>query len=81
MNRNAFLQFLKESGCSIEHRNPGYAVCRNVVNGKMSGVPIADPVYPATACRICKTLGIDPPDEVQVAVEIIDIAHRRHGNG
>lgn len=80
MKREEFIKYLSDNACNIIRTDKaGYSVCRNIVNGAMSGVPVTDPVYPATACRICKTLGIAPPDEVLEAKEIIDLAHKKHG--
>jgi hypothetical protein len=49
------------------------------MTGKISGVPKEEHALPATVCRICKTLGIDSPAEVQDAQGIIDLAHKNHG--
>ena len=84
MTRAEFLTFLEENGCTIARQDKsGYSVCRNVINGLMSGVPKNDPLKPATVCRILKTLGIEelPDDEeVRKAKPVIDLAHKNHSN-
>ena len=81
MKRQAFLDFLTSNGCLILRTDPkGYSVARNVINLKMSGIPKNDPLRPATVCRICKTLGIHPPEEVMAANAVIEFAHREHNH-
>lgn len=80
MNREDLLTYLTENGCmSVRTDKSGYSVVRNVMSGSMSGVPANDPLLHATVCRICKTLGINPPDCAVQAMEIIEKAHKKHG--
>ena len=82
MNRDHFLTYLTENGCVLVRvDNQGYSVVRNVVTGQISGVPVNDPCFHATVCRICKTLGIDPPECAVDAMEIVEKAHKKHGKG
>ena len=79
MNRKEFLDHILSSGCVLVRTAKGvYAIVRNVVTGEVSGVPVDDPLRPATACRICKTLDIAPPEAAMSAQEIVDLAHRNH---
>jgi len=81
MNRQDFLTYLTDNGCVIVRTDKlGYSVIRNVLTGKISGVPLNDPCYIATVCRICKTLEVDPPECALDAVEIVDKAQKKHGN-
>ncbi len=80
MKRNDLITYLTNNGCVVvRNDNQGYSVVRNVMTGKISGVPKEEHALPATVCRICKTLGIDSPAEVQDAQGIIDLAHKNHG--
>ncbi len=63
----------------MRHANQGYSVVRNVMSGKISGIPKEDFILAATVCRICKTLGVDSPESVKEAQEIVDLAHKNHG--
>lgn len=81
MNRTAFIDFLTDNGCVVVRTDKkGYSILRNVITGKISGVPADDPTLPATVCRICKTLELNAlPEEAAIAAEIIEIAHKNHG--
>lgn len=80
MKRQAFIDYLLGLGCKeVRKDKKGYSVFRNIINGEMSGVPVDDPLRAATVCRICKTLGVSPPEEAIIAKEVIDIAHQNHG--
>ncbi|QEC76868.1 hypothetical protein [Mucilaginibacter ginsenosidivorax] len=81
MNRDAFIKYLTDNGCVVvRNANQGYSVVRNVMNGKISGVPKEEEVYNITACRICKTLEVDPPKESEDGQGIVDLAHKNHGS-
>jgi len=80
MNRDDFLKYLIISGCTLVRTDPkGYSIVRNVVTGQISGVPSSDPCFNATVCRICKTLGIVPPDCSIEAREIVEKADKKFG--
>jgi hypothetical protein len=80
MNREDFLTYLSENACMLVRTDKrGYSVVRNVITSRMSGVPIDDPLYMALVCRICKTLGIEPPACAVSAVDIVERAHKKHG--
>jgi hypothetical protein len=80
MKKEDFQQYLEQNGCVLVRvDNRGYSIYRNVLTGMMSGVPATDPCYPATMCRICKTLGIEPPECAHAAIDIIEKAHKQHG--
>jgi hypothetical protein len=80
MNRDELIKFLTDSGCVVVRNDKqGYSVIRNVMNGKISGVPREDFILSATVCRICKTLDIESPEEVKSAQSIVDLAHKNHG--
>lgn len=82
MIRAEFIAYLTtDVGCVIVRNDKtGYTVIRNVINGNISGVPVNDPLKPATVCRICKTLGVDIPaiDEVVAAQAVVEALHRHH---
>ena len=80
MKREKFISWLLDNGCLvIRNANSGYTIIRNVINGKISGVPVNDPLKPATICRICLTLEINKvPEEAKAAEEIIAFAHKAH---
>lgn len=64
----------------VDHLKQGYSVMRNVINGKMSGVPMAASVNgqlkSATICKICRTLDVEiPPDGIS-AEPILDHIHK-----
>lgn len=70
-------------GCIvIRQDNSGYFVVRNVINGKMSGVPLpSNPLgnlKPATVCRICRTLDVEIPEEALKAIEVVDYINKNH---
>lgn len=80
MNRDELIAFLTSDGCVVVREDKrGYTVIRNVMSAKISGVPKDYEILDATACRICKTLDIKPPEGVLSAQTIIDIAHKNHG--
>jgi hypothetical protein len=80
MKRQDLMAYLEQNGCVlVRNANQGYSIVRNVVSGKMSGVPVDEDIYPASVCRICKTLAVDPPEEAKLAQDIVEAAHRRHG--
>lgn len=82
MQRSDFISYIESQGCTVVRTDrKGYSIVRNVINAKQSGVPFNDPLLDATVCRICKTLEIEPPDEAISAKEIIELAHKKHGNG
>lgn len=81
MNREEFMAHLTQQGCVIvRNDNKGYSIVRNVINFKMSGVPVNNPMRPATVCRICKNLEITLPDGDGLieANAIIEAAHKHH---
>ena len=81
MNRQEFLTYLTDNGCVIVRTDKqGYSVIRNVMTGNISGVPLNDPCYAATVCRICKTLGVEPPECALAAVDVVEKAQKKHGN-
>ncbi len=80
MNRIDLIRYLTDNGCIlVRHDKQGYSVIRNVMNGKISGVPKEEYILSATVCRICKTLDIESPEGVKSAQAIIDLAHKNHG--
>lgn len=81
MIRADVIEHLRSCGC-IELRKDakGYSVIRNVINGKMSGVPANDPLRAATVCRICKTLEVEIPEDARGAEYIVNLAHENHNN-
>ena len=77
MTREDFIDYLIVNGCEIVRiANQGYHVMRNIQNGKLSGVPVTNPPLSATVCRICKTLGIEPPKAADGAKELIENIHK-----
>lgn len=69
-----------DCGCIVVRwDNQGYCVIRNVINARMSGVPVAADrlgnLKPATVCRICRTLEVEIPEEAKKAADIIDYIH------
>lgn len=81
MERADFLTYLAEKGCVLVRTDKkGYSVVRNVINWKSSGIPVNDPLLDATVCRICKTLGIDSPEQCQSALGVVELAHSRHSS-
>lgn len=84
MTQAQLLKHLKDNcGCIvIREDSKGYAVVRNVINAKMSGVPKGSnansEMRAATICRICKTLDVTIPEEAIQAAEVIDIIHKNH---
>jgi hypothetical protein len=76
MTREDFIDYLTANGCEIVRiANQGYHVIRNIESLSLSGVPITDPPLDATVCRICKTLGVKPPDVSAGPQELIDRIH------
>lgn len=79
MDRADFLTYLLSNGCThVRTDKMGYSVVRNVITGKISGVPSNNPLLDATVCRICKTLDVDFPEQCQAAVSVVELAHNRH---
>lgn len=86
MTKDDLITHLTSSGCIvIREDNKGYSVIRNVINGKMSGAPNGSlksgHIRPATICRICRTLGVEIPEEAAKAADVIDHLHNNHGGG
>ncbi len=80
MIRSDLINYLEQSECIVVRNDRrGYTVMRNVLSGKMSGIPKDVELYPASVCRICKTLGVETPEEARLAQAIVDAAHKRHG--
>lgn len=78
MTREDFIDYLLANGCEIVRiANQGYHVMRNIESKNLSGVPITDPPLDATVCRICKTLGVKPPDVSSGAQALIDHIHEQ----
>jgi hypothetical protein len=82
MERSRFVEYLLTNGCVHVRDQQGkfsYSVYRNVLNGLQSGLIFDNPLNHSMVCRICKTLGIDSPEEaLGDAQAIVDIAHRNH---
>lgn len=85
MTQEQLINYLKENGCIVIRTDPkGYAVMRNVINGKMSGVSVPTSQtgnyrHP-TVCRTCKTLGVNPPEEAKEAEGVINTLHENPPN-
>lgn len=76
MTREDFIDYLTANGCeTVRIANQGYNVMRNIESSTLSGVPITDPPLDATVCRVCKTLGVKPPDVSAGPKELIDRIH------
>lgn len=76
MTRQDFIDYLQAHGCEIVRiANQGYYVMRR--GNEMSGVPVTDPPLAATACRICKTLGVPVPDAAIDAASTIEEIHNK----
>ncbi|WP_169579750.1 hypothetical protein [Runella zeae] len=72
---------LIQQGCVVVREDSkGYSVVRNLINFKMSGVPVNNPLRAATVCRICKNLEISLPegDGLVEANAVIEEAHKYH---
>jgi hypothetical protein len=80
MIRTTFIQHLtNECGCLIIRNDiQGYSVARNVVNGKISGIPKDINLRDATVCRVCRTLEVHIPEEAMTAIGVVDLAHSNH---
>ena len=81
MSRDEFINYLTSNSCVVvrNDKNKGYSVVRNVISGKISGIPKESEMLNATICRICKSLVIDPPEDAKDAQHIVDLAHKNHG--
>lgn len=82
MTRQDFIDYLEANDVeTVRIANQGYNVMRNINTRKMSGVPVTDPPLDATVCRICKTLGVPPPEEsAKAAQALIDHIHQQFNN-
>lgn len=81
MKREYFIMHLEAYNCNLVRPDKkGYSVYRSE-KGLISGVPVNDPLKPATVCRICKTLDIPSPADMQDAKNLIDKLHDDHHNG
>ena len=86
MTRGAFIEFLLANDCEIvrEDANSGYTVVRRCSNRKLiSGVPkgarLPIAMRIGSICRICKTLGLTPPEHALAAQDKIEDLSRRFG--
>lgn len=83
MTQDELIEHLQDCGCKIVRRaNRGYTVMRNLINGKMSGVPVptgaAGQLRPTTICQVCKTLEVTIPDCAKDGEEIVDYVRAKH---
>lgn len=78
MTQSEFLRFIIDNDCFVYQKKEYYYKLRKKgTRGSlnMSGLPIAEPdteLFPELICQVCRSLGIDPPEECAPSKTIIE---------